>query len=157
MRDFHYTVNVLVKAYLNDTLIHGHPCGCAVGNLIAQDLGLKVIVEGSDQAGWIGGRYQETGGGFDWFTVVRPDRIVSKGSRKLGVQQIKATGYSVNEIRRIEHAFESVQEENDLFNPHLDPDGHKGLMAVVDVLAEIHNIDLSTKEEAKKAFVKTSS
>ncbi len=35
MRDFNKAIDVLVKAYLNDTLHHGWPCGCAVGNLIA--------------------------------------------------------------------------------------------------------------------------
>lgn len=33
MRDFNHTVNVLVKAFLNGTLIHTDACGCAAGNI----------------------------------------------------------------------------------------------------------------------------
>jgi hypothetical protein len=60
------------------------------------------------------------------------------------------TGYSVHEIHQIEYAFENAPYQGDdteewMFN---------GLMAVVDVLAEIHGIDLTAKEEAKKLFVR---
>jgi hypothetical protein len=65
-------------------------------------------------------------------------------------KHINATGYSVHEIHQIEYAFENAPYQGDdteewMFN---------GLMAVVDVLAEIHGIDLTAKEEAKKLFVK---
>jgi hypothetical protein len=41
MRDFNHTVNVLVKAYLNDTLRHNNCYACAVGNMIASANGFK--------------------------------------------------------------------------------------------------------------------
>lgn len=62
---------------------------------------------------------------------------------------IDQTGYSEVELAKIEFAFESADEgsteDENMFN---------GLMAVVDVLAEIHGVDLTSKEQAKKLFVK---
>lgn len=43
MRDFNHSVNVLVKAYLNNTLAHSTCYACAVGNLVADGIGTKVI------------------------------------------------------------------------------------------------------------------
>jgi hypothetical protein len=40
---FEQTVDVLVKAYLNDTLVHGNCCACVVGNLCAHAIGTRVI------------------------------------------------------------------------------------------------------------------
>jgi hypothetical protein len=62
--------------------------------------------------------------------------------------EIDSTGYSVKDLAKIEFAFETAQKGNTeddwMFN---------GLMAVIDVLAEIHNIDLITVKEAKELFV----
>ena len=58
---------------------------------------------------------------------------------------IAESGYSVDELARIEFAFESVPLGEDRM--------FKGLMAVVDVLSDIHGVDLSVKEESKMLFV----
>ena len=128
MRDFSHSVDVLVKAYMNDTLTHGNDCACAVGNLIAHELGVN------PKSSW----------NPEWLVGYVCGVNIEDGRR-----EIETTGYTVNEILRIERAFENVLYSND----H-DEWNYKGLMAVVDVLADIHEIDLTTREESKKLFVK---
>jgi len=149
MRDFHYTVNVLVKAYLNDTLKHDFCTACAVGNIIAEANNVKLTKNFGgfitwDKCGPHWGRLFLT----DSHTgdqMINADRIKYPEI----IEPIKATGYKWRELARIEYAFETADKGNNedewMFN---------GLMAVVDVLAEIHGIDLKEKEEAKALFVK---
>ena len=144
MRDFAYTVNVLVKAYLNDRLEHGDCRACAVGNIV-EDAGFyraynMNISEGCNSVWkWL------------FYTCGRKQISGSNDPEKqrIACETIKATGYTVEEMMKIEFAFETApygrNEDQWMFN---------GLMAVVDVLAEIHGIDLTAKEEAKKLFVK---
>lgn len=134
---FHHTIGVLVKAYLNNTLERGHDCACAVGNLVADACGYSGI---EWEAAW-----------FDVYVC----KVKWEDSLALAKEQIESTGYSVKEIIKIEKAFEKaewardekgwIDDEASMFN---------SLVAVVDVLAEIHGIDLSTLEETKKLFVK---
>lgn len=159
LQKFHETVGILVAAYMNETLVHGHPCGCAVGNLIATKLNVCVILSGdrylSDNR-----RVPEWDGsesGFSWFKVLYPERV-KDGDASEGIEHIRETGYSIEQILDMEKAFESVVE---CFGPNgrgtnysKDKDGYLGLMAVVDVLADIHGIDLSIKEEAKLLFIR---
>jgi hypothetical protein len=141
MRDFNHTLNVLVKAYLNGTLEHGQCSACAVGNIVMESCPdarmlliegwpLVFVSEGDDKQRLRPGEY--------------------KGEAK---RQIDATGYTWQELARIEKAFEkhdSFSEDESI----IESDMFNGLMAVVDVLAEIHNIDLQHREEAKALFVK---
>jgi hypothetical protein len=149
---FNETVGILVDAYINNTLVHGHPCGCAVGNLIARKLNIKIRLVGDTIPVWDG-----PGSGFSWFKRLYPDKVAS-GDVLEGVFQIDMTGYSVDEIVRIESAFESTCQKgspgNIVHDSKLDPDGYRGLMEVVDVLADIHGIDLSERETAKLLFSK---
>ena len=139
---FDHTVSILVRAYLNDTLEHGNYCACAVGNLIAHEVGAEIVLKNNplsvSKYKWIHPKYE----GGEWFC----------GTDKR-MEQIKTTGYDLGEIFKIERAFEAQgpkynygTEDQLMFN---------GLMAVVDVLAEIHGIDLEAKESAKLQFVKT--
>jgi hypothetical protein len=146
---FHETVDVLVKAYLNDTLYQGHPCGCAIGNLIAARNGHKVLKEIYSPVSWVGSM---VGSGFDWYEVLYPGKICgSRGSVTVGIEQINSIGYSIPEVIIIEEAFESTRYS---CSGGIDESMFNGLMAVVDVLADIHGISLDKKEEAKKLFVK---
>lgn len=152
LKKFNHTVNVLLKAYLNDTLEHGSCHACAVGNLVAEALHTEVCqVRGV----WINGQMPYWNVVFitsDWNVVfitsdkkqyVNPENYV--GTSKT---QIDATGYTWQQLAKIEFAFETANpgRSNDewMFN---------GLMAVVDVLAEIHEIDLETVKETKELFV----
>jgi hypothetical protein len=144
---FESTVKILVEAYLNDTLVNGDPCGCAVGNLVAYHCGYQFVKHDTSRLLWSEpgkADYVDTA----WFDTAcglgEVDDFYYKGLSK---EQIDSTGYTPYEVARIEYAFECapINGGDHMFN---------GLMAVVDVLAEIHEVDLSVKESAKKLFVK---
>lgn len=160
---FENTVDILVKAYLNDTLKHGNCCACAVGNIIAANMGFEFCHEDPSaikSPSWKGHPYPAysedgrsvNGWGAAFYTSGWSGRqqITRENlSKKPVIEQIMSTGYSWEELAKIEHSFETgdmgESEDEYMFN---------GLMAVVDVLAEIHNIDLSEKKVAKKLFQK---
>lgn len=148
---FHRTVSILVKAYLNDTLAHGACTACAVGNLVAENLNLKI----SNSLNWLDSKGQSICTYWD-NVFMTPDglqRINPYSYRGEAKKQIDATGYTWQELARIEFAFESapgftskkMDDEVWMFN---------GLMAVVDVLCEIHGMDDVAKKETKALFVK---
>lgn len=149
---FNRTVAVLVAAYLNNTLRHGECAACAVGNIIAAEIGAVPTDSGDEFLGWSWMRNQvEITVG--WHHVF----CTSEGSQKQSPlnyygqikRQIDASGYTWKELAKIEAAFESsmVGESEDdwMFN---------GLMDVVEVLSEIHGISIDQKEAAKLQFVK---
>lgn len=155
MRDFNHTVGVLVKAYLNNDLVHGDCSACAVGNIVAEAIGYKYYhvrpMHVSDS-----GKIKIRGEG--WAAVFC---TTDKNSQSIveceyvgdAKKQIDATGYTWQELARIELAFEQHNELYTGINCE-DTAMFNGLIAVVDVLAEIHNIDLETTEKAKALFVK---
>lgn len=135
MRDFKHSVNVLVKAYLNDTIRHGSYYSCAVGNLVADAMGFTF-----NYNRWAFSQEPH------WYTLLYGGSDLLGRNEKEGLLQIKGTGYTVKEIGRIERAFEMTERKGDeILN---------GLMDVVDVLADIHGIDLKTREESKLLFQK---
>lgn len=161
---FNHSVSVLVTAFFNDTLMHGNCYACAVGNMVANGLGCRVVKRPDSFKNLVWDNNQPYPGSSwndsiqnGWGALFTTDRHDDKrktqkiDKRFLGdrnvMRQIASTGYTWQELARIEFAFESVDKrrKDKMFN---------GLMAVVDVLAEIHNIDLSTKENAKSLFVK---
>lgn len=133
---FEKTVDVLVKAYLNDTLEHGNCSACAVGNIVVSTLGYS---------------YHRREGVLFALEIKNYDNWYSYllyRNSEYGLNQIKATGYTLEDIINIEMAFESAagnSRDEMMFN---------GLIAVVDVLGDIHGIDLEKKEAAKLLFVK---
>ncbi len=159
MRDFNHSVGVLVKAFFEGTLEHENCYACAVGNLITCANDLKYIRGKKDvRLCWDGfmniydhtytvtARDQEE----NWMAVItgrRNDNLNYYNGRRKEI--IDSTGYTVGELSLIEDAFEQApfgnNDEEWMFN---------GLMAVVNVLAEIHAVDLTAKEQAKLLFVK---
>lgn len=137
--DFNKTVSILVKAYMNDTLQIGNYCACAVGNLMAEAVGAKFIQSSyGKELNWAHPIYK----GGEWYNPYDYELLKSE-------ILINSTGYSNDDIMEIERAFESAtrgkSEDESMLN---------GLMAVLTVLAEIHNVDLGTTENARKLFVK---
>jgi hypothetical protein len=151
---FNQTVNVLVQAYLNDTLIHGYCAACAVGNIVASSMGIEVLKEDDFSVPYWSKSNPEWPTVFlctgedpakKDFQVITPD-----GYKNPKVKiEIDSTGYTWQELAKIEFAFESVPYSRNRENRM-----YEGLMKVVDVLAEIHGIDLSVKENAKLLFVR---
>lgn len=146
---FHETVAILVKAYLNDELKHDECRKCVIGNLCG----------GKD--GW---QYLFMTDPRDGIQSHRPISLFRQQALGKTRDQIlneaydlcKSTGYSVDELKRIEFAFETAPGYRERDGEPLDSDEwmFNGLMAVCDVLADIHGISLQTKESAKLMFVK---
>lgn len=141
---FENSVNVLLKAYLNDTLQHSNCHACAVGNLVAYACGLSFINNSEGKKIWtsqspVWQRVFMTSGDQDRF----PECYIGEPK-----EQIDSTGYTWQDLAAIEFAFETApegeSEDDHMFN---------SLMAVVDVLADIHKVDLSVREEAKALFI----
>lgn len=133
---FHETISILVKAYMNDTLEHADFEACAVGNIIAYRC---PELHAKDPVAW-----------FDPLT----------GQKKLARLQIQATGYSHDDVWRIEKAFENCEKPEHLLGETWinwkDPEWvFNGLMAVVEVLCEIHGMNETEKTESKAMFVKS--
>jgi hypothetical protein len=162
---FNETVDVLVKAYLNDELQHDDCTKCVIGNLCNGRDDWQYLFMTDPRK-----KEQTT-------RHLTPIRVMMLGKPPAqilveAIQLCESTGYTVNELKRIEFAFETapgsekvikVDEEDDegpdeesseLLQAR-DEWMFNGLMAVVDVLAEIHNIDLSAKESAKLQFVRS--
>lgn len=128
------TVDILVKAYFEDTLRHGDCSACAVGNLVNY---------GKPKETWEWASVFYTGGmGQELF----PCNYIGKAK-----DEIDSTGYTWQELAKIEYAFETAPKgiSNDewMFN---------GLMAVIDVLDQIHeNTDTQVTATTKQRFQKT--
>ena len=133
---YNKTVDILVQAYFNDTLIHGNCASCAVGNIVAHNMGYTYT---SDKKFWECSIP-------NWYDVFRAYQKYEGKAKK----QIDSTGYTWQELAKVEKAFESAGKGNSgddyMFN---------GLMAVIDVLDIIHeNTDEKATTETKKRFVK---
>ena len=182
LEKFNDTINILVDAYLKNTLLHGNCCACAVGNIVAAKMGYRYIkgrgyseyvqlvtnepIYHSMNLGWEDQRHpglscrSGKSVAYGWAAAfctdsrfgvyaeqtLRPEYLKVKIVR----DQIAATGYHWKELARIEFAFESaewgVDSDSWMFN---------GLMAVVDVLADIHGIDMETIRQSKELFNKS--
>lgn len=159
------SVDILAKAYMDNTLEHNNCAACAVGNLVAANNGYEIIpnLKMSAVAQWC----KPKGIGVDFFNPewhkvfmtggvhdVRTGNITRhqdrdpQAYRGEAAQQIDSTGYSWQELSQIEHAFEIApkgsSEDEWMFN---------GLMAVVDVLDRIHeNTDEAVTRKSKYLF-----
>lgn len=155
MRDFNHSVNVLVKAYLNDTLEHDNCSACAVGNLVAAEMGITYFKLSPPKHcnGVTPAFIKADGDCSSWFDCLMYEDSEESLLPDPCANHLKAIGYSISEVQSIEDAFESAPGY-DLENS-LDPEWvFNGLMAVVEVLAEIHGISLEEATAAKSLFVK---
>lgn len=145
---FENSVSVLVRAYMNGTLEHANCYACAVGNLVVAAKRLTFIRDERDGLMTLESLNANNEAGANWFDVALRDRKKKDWMNTLSsdcLSEIQSTGYTIPQILRIERAFESAdfREGDWMFN---------GLMAVVDVLADIHGVDLSVKETAIGQF-----
>ncbi len=147
---FDRTISILVKAYVNDTLRHYNCSACAVGNLVAANCGLSYNQEfkyvQEDQRphfenGWAA--VFATSGKNQRYS---PERYVYVRNAK---KQIDSTGYSFEQLAKIEYAFELAYFEDDT-----DEERFRGLMNVVDALMHIHEANNEEIQQAKSLFTK---
>lgn len=138
---YHKTVDILVQAYFNDTLQHRSCAACAVGNIIAANMGLIVIC-GNHGARW---KERATNWSDVFITYFGSQRISVHAYKGEAKEEINSTGYNFYQLAKIEHAFETASRQGDyMFN---------GLMAVIDQLDIIHeNTDTATTKATKNKF-----
>lgn len=148
---YNRTVQILVDAYFKDELIHGKCHACAVGNIINNYKPFtkleihEVNGHGSNRAGWSKVFCTYNAHSMSQSQIIRMSEYNGKAKK-----QIDSTGYSVEELAKIEFWFETADKgetkEDYMFN---------GLMAVIDVLDEIHeNKDTLATVRTKNKFVK---
>lgn len=147
---YHKTVDVLVRAYFNDTLEHLNCRACAVGNLVAAGMGMKLVFIGITgdivPAGFVPGDVTKDSG--MWLDAIGRGCVSWLKMTDDIAMQVKSTGYTAEELAWIEHAFEHAdlgrKTDEWMFN---------GLMAVIDVLDQIHeNTDETTTTTTKARF-----
>lgn len=138
------TIKILVNAYLNDTLVKGHCSACAVGNIVAGNMGLSVV-RCVGYSSWISkdGKNEIPYWDEVFMTTSEGQRVNLDEYEGDAKAQIDSTGYSVAELALIEETFET--NGDDMFT---------GLMAVVDVLGVIHEVNQEETIESKNLFVK---
>ncbi len=151
------TISILVKAYLNDTLEHTNCYACAVGNIIASNMGFKVI---KDRVKLNMGYGREAIWDNDFPFKKLAVRFLRGGCIVKDVEgininhpdvaiQIASTGYTALELALIESAFE---EMSTIASPKKFM--YQGLIRVVEVLGQIHEVEKEVTEETKLMFVK---
>ncbi len=160
---YHKTVDILVQAYFNDTLKHSDCCACAVGNIIAANLGynIKNNEDSRYPMVWVDGggcKLPYPGSGkdsFGWGAAI-VEGVNENHNYGEAKKQIDASGYSIYELAYIEKAFESANKE--FFfgdDPPSDEIMFKGLMEVINILDQIHeNKDEVVTNSSKQKFTK---
>lgn len=146
---FHKTIGILVNAYLNDTLLFSDTCACAVGNLVAGNMGYKITKLPGGQFFW------DEDLASNWEHLVWSNinsKLYPSLSPPTGksIAEAESTGYTVFELTCIENSFLEGWNKDQ----KITEKPYNGLMAVVEVLCDIHKMDLTSKEEAKALFVK---
>ena len=140
------TVDILVAAYFNDTLVHLDCTACAVGNIVAANKGLVLERLENGMVKLKNAVYEEN---TKWFTAIFNGEFYQDCTEDV-MEQIRITGYNGFELASIEYAFEHASSggSNDvwMFN---------GLMAVIDALDIIHeNTDTTATASTKQRFIK---
>jgi len=151
---YHRTVDILVQAYFNDTLEHCQCRACAVGNIVAANMGMKLgyneffncIVPEKFKVN------TPTGDSGLWYQAIYSGGINKKALSDDVMCQVLCTGYAAQELAKIESAFEYCERGNSkedyMFN---------GLMAVINCLDEIHeNHDTEISQSSKSKFTRNS-
>lgn len=138
---FSQTVDKLIDWYFKDELKHGSCAHCVVGNLCGGSTLWSYLFMTDECTGkQLAQQYGSS--------TFRLFKFASEFQLLYGATQVcLKTGYMVNELARIEHAFETAPK-----GKSADEYMFNGLMAVVDVLADIHGVDLQTKEKYKFKF-----
>ena len=152
---FNNAMTALINAFFNDTLAKDTCTACAVGNIVAYANGGKVEKTSN-------GIFMCDIDNTDWRALFLTCEGVQEDRRKyntkteiaLGLRIIKKTGYSENELKRVEFAFESntsITWQNYGYETKdaVMQDQYKGLCAIVDVLCDIEGLNAN---EYKQAF-----
>lgn len=132
-------IRVLVNAYFNDTLAKGTCTACAVGNLVADALGAKVnknLKCSINKMYWA-----KVFCTSDKYQSINEENYFGESKK-----QIDSTGYTWQELARIEKVFEentiiSHVDYDDYSEEEISQDKFNGLKAVFEVLCEIEGVE----------------
>lgn len=130
---FHRTVKYLIKALLNDTFDYGNCYACAVGHIVAGSMGLKVVKAYYESFKWVDIKGKEIQSLWGW---VFCGGHIWHIDHKEGLKQLNSTGYSVGQLMQFEQEFRIGSKRKQ------DEDLYAGVIAVIEVLHEIHQEDL---------------
>jgi hypothetical protein len=149
---FEKAYNSLYNAFMNDTLAKGTCVACAVGNIVADSMGVKI--ENIDGSFFTSERVSFWS---DIFFTSYGFQVVNQHTSEQREMLFDLTGYSVEELMKIEFAFETNtqipfihyeknhREALGISDKDIIDDQFRGLMAVMDVLIELDNIEEGTK------------
>jgi len=142
-------IDIFLDAINERTLTKGNCAACAVGNLVATGMNIKLrpytLCENSN-SDWGNLFYTDETG----CQVYRKD-LLSPTALKKAMDNIEATDFTETELMRIEHAFETntkIRHESyyRYQKEQIRQDQIKGLAAVVEVMLEMDNCTENTKE-----------
>ena len=140
---YHKTVDILAKAYVNNQLHARNSCCCAVGNIIAANMGYR---DNTWYPLWTAvfctaDSHKILGFEFVFQTTHPKIYETHPGARR----EIDSTGYTWQELAKIEKAFEANHRGKDpMFN---------SLMACIKVLDKIHQVkDKEVKTQTRVKF-----
>lgn len=137
------SIEVLQKAYLNETLTARDCMACAVGNLVAA----SEDYEGRIYA-WRFVFCTEDSG---YQVFYDPRDAVFMAEYNEGLDAIEATGYSIAELAKIEFAFESALSKEEAEDMPEHQSQWIRLQAVLKVLFDIEGIEYD--EEVEQPFL----
>lgn len=143
---FEKTVGILTRAYINGTLQSTNCCACAVGNMIADAQGFTFVDEDFAGRGFLGWKEVNTNATADWLRVLSYDNSGCEDI-DVGTGWLRSTGYDEDQLRAIERAFE---DNTEMFQE----DTYDGLVAVYNLLLEIHEANAESELQASEVFVK---
>lgn len=147
---FDKTVGILVKAYFGNTLEYSDCRACAIGNMIASNNDISIFRNEDNGFTCFGGN----SGGWNDVIVLGEGKLIRESSRsEQSVTKLLSTGYSLIELAKIEERFYKGICHNDKWSDISDDINFNGMMAVVELLSEIHEATSEEAETAKQLFV----
>lgn len=137
---FHKTITTLNEAYRDGALSHGRCDACAVGNILKTDHWGAIFATDLSDPKVIGCLQSAKKGPYYQKRYTSPSQSCEEYDAALGMKAIISSGYTLDELMRIEFAFETCDKSGGGKNLQ-----YNGLTAVFEVLADIHQVDISIK------------
>lgn len=131
-------IDIFLDAINEGTLAKGTCLACACGNLVAKSLGIKPIIHNGQDSYRNTMLHNQPNGTF-W-----SDSIIGGSYNPRGIREIKSTGFTIEEFRDIEEAFENntricFSEYSNFSKEEIRKDQINGLKAVVEIMLEFDN------------------
>lgn len=144
---YNKTVDFLVQSYFNGTLLKGNCTACAIGNIVGGNKGIEIPILTD----------RNNPPDVPEISILTAQVSINIFDINVENELYKITGYSFSELRSIERTFERESKIHWLnYNRHSETeiliDQFNGLMAVIDVLDQIHkntSTEITTQSKSK--------